>query len=196
MHSNADGCALHVKVCLRMCYREFMSSFAACLGKIGHTMRGDSSGIGAGEQRNLIGQMGLIEIAELCRHSCGAARRRSFHVLQQRLEPHNSRQALWGKTYPIAQEAIQMAEADLAVAGELPYSYLSAAFFNSFECQLNTRVNFGRRTVAESGIFPVRRSPHQLSAFRQDFSPNENQPRAAVPLVVYGARQVCELVRR
>jgi len=71
-----------------MCYGEFMSSFAACLGKIGHTMRRDSSGTRAGEQRNLIGQMGLIEIAEFCRHSCGAVRRRGFHVLQQGLEPH------------------------------------------------------------------------------------------------------------
>jgi hypothetical protein len=104
-------------------------------------MRGDSSWTRAGEQRNLIGQMGLIEIAEFCRHSCGAVRRRSFHVLQQRLEPHNPRQALWRKTYPIAQEAIQMAKTNLTVAGELPYSYLPAAFFNSFECHLNTRVN-------------------------------------------------------
>jgi hypothetical protein len=31
-------------------------------------------------------------------------------VLQQRLEPHNPRQALWRKTYPIAEEAIQMAK--------------------------------------------------------------------------------------
>ena len=145
MHSNPDGCALHVKVCLQMCYREFMSSFAACLGKIGHTMRGDSSWTRAGEQRNLVGQMGLIEIAEFCRHSCGAVRRRSFHVLQQRLEPHNPREALWRKTYPIAEEAIQMAKTDLTIAGELPYSYLPAAFFNSFECHLNTRVNLDVR---------------------------------------------------
>ena len=94
------------EVCLRMFYGEFISSFAACLGKIGHTMRGDSSWTRAGEQRNLISQMGLIEIAEFCRHLCGAARRRSFQVLQQRLEPHNPRQTLWGKTYPIAEEAI------------------------------------------------------------------------------------------
>jgi hypothetical protein len=79
------------EVCLRMCYGEFISSFAACLGKIGHTMRGDSSWTRAGEQRNLVGQMGLIEIAEFCRHPCGAVRRRRFHVLQQRLEPHNPR---------------------------------------------------------------------------------------------------------
>jgi hypothetical protein len=124
-----------------MCYGEFISSFAACLGKIGHTMRGDSPWTRAGEQRNLIGQMGLIEIAEFCRHSCGAARRRSFHVLQQRLEPHNPRQALWRKTYPIAEEAIQMAKTQLTVAGELPYSYLPTAFFNPFECHPNTRVN-------------------------------------------------------
>jgi hypothetical protein len=129
------------EVSLRMCYGEFISSFAACLGKIGHTMRGDSSGARAGEERNLISQMGLIEIAEFCRHSCGAVRRRSFHVLQQGLEPHNPRQALWRKTYPIAEEAIQMAKTNLTVAGELPYSYLPAALFNSFECHLNTRVN-------------------------------------------------------
>src|SRR5260370_39743331 len=70
------------EVCLRMCYGEFISSFAACLGKIGHTMRGDSSGTRAGEQPNLIGQMGLIEIAKFCRHSGGAVRRRSVHVQQ------------------------------------------------------------------------------------------------------------------
>src|SRR5260370_16889971 len=64
-----------------------------------------------------------------------------FHVLQQCLEPHNPRQALWRKTYPIAEEAIQMAKTDLTIAGELPYSYLPPAFFNSFECHLNTRVN-------------------------------------------------------
>jgi hypothetical protein len=86
--------------------------------------------------------MGLIEITEFCRHSCGAVRRRSFHVLQQGLEPHDPRQALWRKTYPIAEEAIQMAKTNLTVAGELPYSYLPAAFFNSFECHLNARVNF------------------------------------------------------
>jgi hypothetical protein len=42
-------------------------------------MRGDSSWTRAGEQGNLIGQMGLIEIAEFCRHSYGAVRRRSSH---------------------------------------------------------------------------------------------------------------------
>ena len=103
------------ELCLRMCYGEFISSFAACLGKIGHTMRGDSSWTRAGEKPNLIGQMGLIEIAEFCRHSDGAVIRRSFHVLQQRLEPHNPRQALWRKTYPIAEEAIQMAKTDLTI---------------------------------------------------------------------------------
>ncbi len=36
-----------------------------------------------------------------------------------------------------------MAKTDLTIAGELPYSYLPAAFFNSFECHLNTRVNLG-----------------------------------------------------
>ena len=106
-------------------------------------MRDDSSRTRASEQRNLIGQMGLIEIAELCRHSCGAVRRRSFHVLQQRLEPHNPPQALWRKPYPIAEKAIQMAKTNLTIAGELPYSYLPAAFFNSFECHLNARVNLG-----------------------------------------------------
>ena len=106
-------------------------------------MRGDSSWARTGEQRNLIGHMGLIEIAEFCRHSCGAVRRRSFHVLQQRLESHHPPQALWRKTYPIAEEAVQMAKTNLTIAGELPYSYLPAAFFNSFECQLNTRVNLG-----------------------------------------------------
>jgi hypothetical protein len=34
---------------------------------------GDSSWTRPGEQRNLIGQMDLIEITELCRHSGGAA---------------------------------------------------------------------------------------------------------------------------
>jgi hypothetical protein len=34
-----------------------------------------------------------------------------------------------------------MAQTHLTVAGELPYSDLPAAFFNSFECHLNTRVN-------------------------------------------------------
>src|ERR1700674_1969356 len=63
------------EACLRMCYGEFISSFAASLGKIGHTMRGDSSGTRAGEQRNLIGQMSLIEIAEFGRQLCGAAGR-------------------------------------------------------------------------------------------------------------------------
>src|ERR1700674_3874501 len=61
------------EICPCMCYGEFISSFATRLGKIGHTTRGDLSGTRAGEQRNLIGQMGLIEIAELCRYSRGAA---------------------------------------------------------------------------------------------------------------------------
>jgi hypothetical protein len=61
--------------------------------------------------------------------------------VQQRLEPHNPRQALLGKTYPVAEEAIQMAKTNLTIAGELPYLYLPPAFFNSFECHLNTRVN-------------------------------------------------------
>src|ERR1700674_2286779 len=30
------------EVCLRMCYGEFISSFAACLGKIGQILQGDS----------------------------------------------------------------------------------------------------------------------------------------------------------
>jgi hypothetical protein len=148
-----------------MCYGEFISSFAACLGKIGHTMRGDSSRTRAGEQRNLIGQMGLIEIAEFRRHSCGAVRRRSFHVLQQGLEPHNPRQALWRKTYPMAQEAIQMAKTNLTVVGELPYSYLPAAFFNSFECHLNTQVNLD---VGQS----------LNEQFFQDVDPLINRPRS------------------
>jgi len=85
--------------------------------------------------------MGLIEIAEFCRLSCEAIRRRSFHVQQHRLEPHDPRQALWRITYPIAEEAIQMARTDLTIAGELPYSYLPAAFFNSFQCHLNAPVH-------------------------------------------------------
>jgi hypothetical protein len=148
-----------------MCHGEFISSFAACLGEIGHTMRGDSSWTRAGEQRNLIGQMSLIEIAEFCRHSGGGARRRRFHMLQQRLEPHNPRQTLWRKTYPIAQEAIQMAKTDLTVAGELPYSYLPATFFNSFECHLNTRVNLN-----------IGQSLNQESF--QDVDPLINRPRS------------------
>jgi hypothetical protein len=144
---------------------------AACLGKIGHTMRGDSSGTRASEQRNLIGQMCLIEIAEFCRHSCGAARRRSFHVLQQRLEPHNPRQALWRKTYPIAEEAIQMAKTNLTIAGELPYSYLPAAFFNLLECHLNTRVNLnaGQSLNQESfqDVDPLINRPRSGQAFLQ-----------------------------
>jgi len=102
-------------------------------------MRGDSSWTRPGEQRNLIGQMSLIEITEFRGHPGGVAKRRRFQVLQQRLEPHNPRQALWRKTHPIAQEAIQMAKTNLTIAGELPYSYLTTAFFNSFECHPNTR---------------------------------------------------------
>jgi hypothetical protein len=142
-----------------------MSLFAARLGKIGHTMRGDSSWTRAGEQRNLIGQMGLIEITEFCRHSCGAARRRILHVLQQRLEPHDPCQSLWRKTYPIAQEAIQVAKTNLTVAGELPYSYLPAAFFNSFECHLNTRVNLDVGQSLNQETF-------------QDVDPLVNRPRS------------------
>jgi hypothetical protein len=154
-----------------MCYGEFISSFAARLGKIGHTMRGDSSGTRAGEQSNLVGQMGLIEITEFCRHSCGATRRRSFHVLQQRLEPHDPHQALWRKTYPIAEEAIQMAKTNLTIAGELPYSYLPAAFFNSLERHLNTRINLdvGQSLNQESfkDVDPLVTRPSSDKAFLQ-----------------------------
>ena len=64
-----------------------------------------------------------------------------------------------------------MAEADLAVAGELPYSYLSAAFFNSFECQLNTRVNLdvGQSLNQESfqDVDPLINRPRSGQAFLQ-----------------------------
>jgi hypothetical protein len=86
-------------------------------------------------------------------------------MLQQRLEPHNPRQALWRKTYPIAKEAIQMAKTNLTIAGELRYSYLPAAFFNSFECHLNTQVNLDVGQFLNQESF-------------QDVDPRINRPRS------------------
>jgi hypothetical protein len=38
-----------------MCYGKFIRSFAACLGKIGHTLRGDSTWTGAGNEESEAG---------------------------------------------------------------------------------------------------------------------------------------------
>ena len=58
-----------------------------------------------------------------------------------------------------------MAKTNLTIAGELPYSYLPAAFFNSFERHLNTRINLD-----------VRQSLNQESF--QDVDPLINRPRS------------------
>ena len=64
-----------------------------------------------------------------------------------------------------------MAKTDLAVAGELPYSYLSAAFFNAFKCHLNTRVNLdvGRSLNQETfqDVDPLINRPRSGQAFLQ-----------------------------
>jgi hypothetical protein len=59
-----------------------------------------------------------------------------------------------------------MAKTNLTITGELPYSYLPAAFFNSFECHLNTRVNLD-----------VGQSLNQESF--QDVDPLINRPRSS-----------------
>ena len=58
-----------------------------------------------------------------------------------------------------------MAKTNLTVAGQLPDSYLPAAFFDSFECHLNTRVNLN-----------VGQSLNQESF--QDVDPLINRPRS------------------
>jgi len=63
-----------------------------------------------------------------------------------------------------------MAKTNLTIAGELPYSDLPAAFFNSFECHLNTRVNLD-----------VGQSLNQQ--FFQDVNPLINRPRSGKPFL-------------
>ena len=74
--------------------------------------------------------MRLIEVPEFLRQFRGAPVWRSFHTLQEHLKSHNPGEALGRKAHPMSQEAIQMPEADLALAGDLHYSYLSAAFLD------------------------------------------------------------------
>ena len=64
-----------------------------------------------------------------------------------------------------------MAMTNLTIAGELPYSYLPAAFFNSFKCHLNTRVNLdiGQSLNQESfqDVDPLINRPRSGQAFLQ-----------------------------
>ena len=64
-----------------------------------------------------------------------------------------------------------MAKTDLTIAGELLYSYLPPAFFNSFECHLNTRVNLdvGQSLNQETfqDVDPLINRPRSGQAFLQ-----------------------------
>ena len=64
-----------------------------------------------------------------------------------------------------------MAKTNLTIAGELPYSYLPGAFFNSFECYLNTQVNLDVRQSLNQETFqnvdPLINRPRSGQAFLQ-----------------------------
>src|SRR5260221_14550717 len=125
------------KLCARA---QYTSSFAPCLGKIGHTVCGDQSRTHAGELCNLISQVGLVEISEFCR-STRRVVRRSFHALQQRLKPPESGQALCRNTPPVAHKAIQLARTDPTRASEVRDGHLARAILDFLECALNAGVN-------------------------------------------------------
>src|SRR5258708_36421416 len=103
-------------------------------------MCGHQSSTHASELRNLIGQVGLVEVSEFCR-SPRRVGRQSFHALQHCLKPQESGQALCRNTDPVAHKAIQMARADPTRASKFGDWHLPGTILDSLECALNAGVN-------------------------------------------------------